>query len=142
LSLWHNSSFAAGVDLSIPISYFDRLRIRTPGDTSFTLGPHIDGGSVERWEDPNFREVWSKVLEGGSGWKDYDPFDASPRLDAKQDLYNAPSVSIVFPGSDNLTECFYAVETSAVYSAVGKVGHHFQLLVLEKALCASFPCCR
>lgn len=35
-----------------PIVYGDRLRIRQPGDESFKLGPHIDGGSLERWEDP------------------------------------------------------------------------------------------
>ncbi|KIM77865.1 hypothetical protein PILCRDRAFT_825084 [Piloderma croceum F 1598] len=96
LSLWHNSTLAADIDLSTPISYFDRLRIRTPGDASFTLGPHIDGGSVERWEDPQFRKVWGKILEGGSGWEAHDSFDASPRLDAKQDLYNAPNQCSVF----------------------------------------------
>jgi hypothetical protein len=63
-----------------------------PGDTSFTLGPHIDGGSIERWEDPLFRKVWDRILQGGSGWKSHDSFDASPRLNAKQDLYNAPLV--------------------------------------------------
>src|ERR1700683_382245 len=93
LSIWHSSSPTVNVALPTPISYFDRLRIRTPGDASFTLGPHIDGGSVERWEDTGFRKVWGKILEGGSGWKNHDPFDASPRLDAKQDLYNAPLVS-------------------------------------------------
>lgn len=35
-----------------PIVYGDRLRVRQPGDESFKLGPHIDGGSLERWEDP------------------------------------------------------------------------------------------
>jgi len=34
------------------MSYYDRLRIRKPGDSKFALGPHIDGGSLERWEDP------------------------------------------------------------------------------------------
>lgn len=90
LSLWHSTSRAAKVDLSMPISYFDRMRMRTPGDKSFILGPHIDGGSIERWEDSGFRKVWRKILEGGSNWKDHDPFDVSPRLDANQDLYNAP----------------------------------------------------
>jgi len=96
LSLWHSSSPTADVELSTPISYFDRLRIRTPGDTSFNLGPHVDGGSVERWEDTGFRKVWGKILEGGSGWKNHDSFDASPRLDVNQDLYNAPNQCSIF----------------------------------------------
>ena len=90
LSLWHTSEPSDDIDLSIPISYFDRLRIRTPGDKSFKLGPHVDGGAVERWEDPQFRQVWNKILGGGNGWKDHDSFDATPRLEAKQDLYDAP----------------------------------------------------
>jgi len=96
LSLWHNSSSAPDIDLSTPISYFDRLRIRIPGDKSFTLGPHVDGGSIERWEDKGFRKVWSKILEGGSAWKQHDSFDALPRLDANQDLYNAPNQCSIF----------------------------------------------
>lgn len=32
------------------------------GDRSFTLGPHVDGGSTERWEDEEYRKVY-RVLE-------------------------------------------------------------------------------
>lgn len=94
LSLWHSSgTFPASIDFTTPISYFDRLRIRTPGDRSFTLGPHIDGGSVERWEDTVFRRVWTKIFCGGEGgWETFDPFDATWRVNARQDLYNAPYV--------------------------------------------------
>ena len=28
------------------------------GDSSFTLGPHVDGGSTERWEDAEYRKVY------------------------------------------------------------------------------------
>ncbi|KAF9218725.1 hypothetical protein BS17DRAFT_883268 [Gyrodon lividus] len=98
LSLWHTSSpLPSSVDFTTPISYFDRLRIRTPGDRSFTLGPHVDGGSVERWEDPTFRRVWGNILRGGQrGWEAFDPFDARWRVDARQDLYNAPYVLFSF----------------------------------------------
>jgi len=89
LQFWHDPS-NHHVDFSTPLSYFDRLRIRTPGDASFTLGPHIDGGSVERWEDPTFRRVFHRILQGGTGWKSHDPFDVSWRMNAKQDLYNTP----------------------------------------------------
>jgi len=88
LQLWHDPS-NQHVDFSTPVSYFDCLRIRTPGDASFTIGPHIDGGSAERWEDPAFRIVFRRILEGGAGWKSYDPFDVSWCMNAKQDLYNA-----------------------------------------------------
>jgi hypothetical protein len=88
LSLWHDRS--GEVSLNTPISYFDRLRIRFPGDAKFALGPHVDAGSIERWEDPEYRSCFSRILEGGSAWKEHDPYDAAPRVHAKQDLYNAP----------------------------------------------------
>ena len=90
LSLWHTSGPDTPVSVRTPVSYFDRFRIRGPGPSVFTLGAHIDGGSIERWEDPGFRAVWRRILEGGDAWRQYDPFDISPRLDAVQDLYNAP----------------------------------------------------
>ncbi|KAM5537853.1 hypothetical protein V8D89_008495 [Ganoderma adspersum] len=96
LSLWHTSVPDTGVSVRTPISYFDRFRIRDPGPSVFTLGAHIDGGSIERWEDPAFRSVWKRVLEGGDAWKLHDSFDISPRLDAVQDLYNAPNQCSIF----------------------------------------------
>lgn len=90
LSLWRASDPETEVSLTTPISYFDRLRIRNPGLSSFVLGPHIDGGGVERWEDVGFRSCFGKILKGGDAWKEHDPYDVSPRLTAKQDLYNAP----------------------------------------------------
>jgi len=94
LSLWHTSDPSTEISLTTPISYFDRLRIRQPGDATFTLGPHIDGGSFERWEDPGYRACFGKILQGGSRWREHDPFDATPRIHAKQDLYNAPYVFV------------------------------------------------
>lgn len=87
LSLWHDPS--GQVSLETPISYFDRLRIRFPGDAKFTLGPHVDGGSIERWEDPGYRKCFSKIILGGSSWREHDPYAASPPIHAKSDLYNA-----------------------------------------------------
>lgn len=46
-SLWHADN-STSIDLSTNIMYCDRLRIRQPGDTSFALKEHMDGGSVER----------------------------------------------------------------------------------------------
>lgn len=96
LSLWHISNPNTPISLDTPLSYFDRLRIRQPGDAKFTLGPHVDGGSVERWEDPGYREVWRRILGGGGVWRSHDPFDASGRVEAKLDLYHASNACSVF----------------------------------------------
>ncbi|EMD32980.1 hypothetical protein CERSUDRAFT_57601 [Gelatoporia subvermispora B] len=95
LSLW-NAVPGTSISLRTPVTYFDRLRIRPPGPSVFTLGPHIDGGSIERWEDVGFRACFRRILEGGDGWRAHDPFDAAPRLSANQDLYNAPNQCSVF----------------------------------------------
>lgn len=50
-NLCHASDAHSKISLTTPISYYDRLRIRQPGDARFALGPHVDGGSLERWED-------------------------------------------------------------------------------------------
>lgn len=86
LELWHMSDPSTRASMRTPISYYDRFRIRVPGDRLFTLGPHIDGGSLERWEDPGYRRCWSNIL--GGTWREHDPFDVSPRIGAKQDLYH------------------------------------------------------
>ncbi|OCH89446.1 DUF1479-domain-containing protein [Obba rivulosa] len=95
LTLWKASS-GTPISMRTPVSYFDRLRIRPPGPSVFTLGPHIDGGSVERWEDPGFRKCFRKILDGGDKWTEHDPFDATPRLNANRDLYNAPNQCSIF----------------------------------------------
>ncbi|CAI4217794.1 unnamed protein product [Parascedosporium putredinis] len=81
-SLWHSSSPDAQVSLSQPLTYADRLRIRQPGDATFALGPHIDGGSVERWEHAGYGlgGVYDRIFAGE--WEAYDPWDAAPRIDA------------------------------------------------------------
>ncbi|KAL6696523.1 hypothetical protein J3F84DRAFT_370355 [Trichoderma pleuroticola] len=85
---WHTSSPSAQISLDIPLSYADRLRIRQPGDAAFALGPHIDGGSVERWEKDGYGRghVYDRVFEGR--WEKYDAWDASGRIDAVNDLHN------------------------------------------------------
>ncbi|KAF9031696.1 DUF1479-domain-containing protein [Hymenopellis radicata] len=96
LSLWHSEVSPANVSLTTPISYFDRLRIRNPGDMQFNLGPHLDGGSLERWEDPTFRSFYGRILEGGSNWRLHDPFDAGKRVGSVQDLYDTPNQCTIF----------------------------------------------
>ncbi|KAJ7250502.1 hypothetical protein B0H12DRAFT_1120680 [Mycena haematopus] len=94
LSIWDDRS--GEVRLDTPISYFDRLRIRLPGDAKFTLGPHVDAGSIERWEDPTYRSCFHSILAGGSAWKSHNPYNAGPRVHAIQDLYSAPSQCSIF----------------------------------------------
>lgn len=69
------------------ISYSDRLRIRKPGDSMFTLGPHSDAGSIERWEDEEYSNCYQPIWEGR--WEDYDPYDATHRVDAKSNMYDS-----------------------------------------------------
>lgn len=74
----------AEIDLSQPITYADRLRIRQPGDKNFALGPHMDGGSVERWEREGYGDVYKAVFKGD--WeRGYNAWDSSKRVDAVYD---------------------------------------------------------
>lgn len=96
LSLWHTRSSTpadpALVSLTTPLSYFDRLRIRPPGPSAFVLGCHLDGGSLERWEDEGYRKFYEGIFtEGEKGWKEKDwLFDAGLRIKANPDLHNGP----------------------------------------------------
>ena len=93
-SLWHSSDPTSEFSTSYPLSYADRFRIRRPGDAKFALGPHTDGGSVERWEDTEYSQVYTKILQGK--WEEYDPFDALHRINAVMDMYNGPGACSMF----------------------------------------------
>lgn len=86
-ALWHTADPQSLVSLHTPVAYFDRLRIRDPGPSAFALDCHIDSGSLERWEDEGFRRCFGAVWEGR--WRDVDVWDASARVAARQDLYDA-----------------------------------------------------
>ena len=72
--------------------YADRIRRRPPGSNSLGLSPHVDGGSVERWLEPNFRNVYRHVLSGN--WREYNAFDAAWRPDAQE--FPSPAVCSMF----------------------------------------------
>lgn len=93
-SLWHSSDPSSEISTTYPLSYADRFRIRKPGDAKFALGPHTDGGSVERWEDAEYSRVYSKILQGK--WEEYDAFDARHRIAATMDMYNGPGACSMF----------------------------------------------
>ena len=88
------------ISVDHPVSYADRLRLRQPGDSQFALGPHIDGGSVERWEDGGYglggngKGVYSEIWKGN--WEEYDPWDANVRLGVVSDLYQGVGACSMF----------------------------------------------
>ncbi|KIJ62876.1 hypothetical protein HYDPIDRAFT_93478 [Hydnomerulius pinastri MD-312] len=82
-----------GVDLSVPLVYADRFRIRHPGVQWGAHPPHVDGGAIERWEDENFRRVFQDVLNGN--WRQHDPYELEHRLDARSSLYGRPGQATV-----------------------------------------------
>jgi len=83
-----------GVDLDVPLVYADRFRIRHPGPGWDRHPPHIDGGSIERWEDESFRKCFADILSGN--WRAHDPYELEGRLDARTSLYGRPGQSTVF----------------------------------------------
>ncbi|KAF2713626.1 DUF1479-domain-containing protein [Pleomassaria siparia CBS 279.74] len=87
MSFWHSANPSAPISTQHPISYADRLRMRLPGDAKFALGPHVDGGSVERWDERGYGlgKVYDHVWSGQ--WEKFDPWEASCRLAVKSDLH-------------------------------------------------------
>ncbi|KAH8897533.1 DUF1479-domain-containing protein [Thozetella sp. PMI_491] len=96
MSYWRSKDPEALCSTTQPLAYVDRLRIRQPGDAGFALGPHVDGGSVERWEDNGYGagKVFDEIFHGR--WEEFDPWDWSTRLRATQDLYNGAGACSMF----------------------------------------------
>ncbi|KAI2471334.1 DUF1479-domain-containing protein [Annulohypoxylon bovei var. microspora] len=118
MNIWHSNNEDALVSSNHPVAYADRIRIRRPGDTSLASGPHIDNGSVERWETDGYGHAgtYSKIFQGR--WEEYDPWDSSTRLGVTSDLYNSVSscsmfrmfqgwlsLSSIAPGAGSLHAC-------------------------------------
>lgn len=84
-----NNLFHADPDAKVlldqNISYADRLRVRQPGDALFMLGPHADGGSLERWEDEAYSSCYQKIFDGK--WEEYDAHDATHRINVNMEKY-------------------------------------------------------
>lgn len=72
--------------------YADRVRQRQPGDASLGLSAHCDAGSIERWIDEPFREVYREIFKGDV--TKYDAFDAAYRTETNE--IPSPAVSSVF----------------------------------------------
>nr|WP_315236513.1 YbiU family protein [uncultured Albidiferax sp.] len=73
-------------------TYSDRVRQREPGDASLGLSPHMDGGSIERWIDPGYQNVFRHVFGGDIG--QYDPFAAAYRTETHE--IPSPAVCSMF----------------------------------------------
>jgi Protein of unknown function (DUF1479) len=74
------------------LAYADRIRRRPPGSASLGLSPHVDGGSIERWLDGNFRKVYRSVFAGD--WRNYSAFDAAFRPQVQE--VDSPAVCSMF----------------------------------------------
>ncbi|KAF2798968.1 DUF1479-domain-containing protein [Melanomma pulvis-pyrius CBS 109.77] len=96
MSFWHSANTAAPISTQHPISYADRLRMRLPGDSKFALGPHVDGGSVERWDEKGYGlgKVYDDVWKGQ--WEKFDPWEASCRLPVNSDLHQGVGACSAF----------------------------------------------
>ncbi|EJU05413.1 DUF1479-domain-containing protein [Dacryopinax primogenitus] len=98
MSLWDDdtdrSNPAEAISFDHSATYCDRLRIRQPGDKTFSLGPHVDGGGVERWEDREYRNLYAPIWNGE--WEKYNPYSVRGRLRANMDLYNGPGACSMF----------------------------------------------
>lgn len=118
MNIWHSDNEDALVSSNHPVAYADRIRMRKPGDASLGSGPHIDNGSVERWEPDGYGRAgtYAKIFQGR--WEEYDPWDSSARLGVTTDLYNGVSscsmfrmfqgwlsLSSIAPGSGSLNAC-------------------------------------
>ncbi|KAF8866446.1 hypothetical protein BDZ45DRAFT_795500 [Acephala macrosclerotiorum] len=82
--------------LSQPLTYANRMRIWQPGDSAFALGPHINGGSVGRWEPNGYGlgNAYSQIFQGT--WEAYDPWEASCRIPAVGGLYQGSGNFLMF----------------------------------------------
>jgi hypothetical protein len=63
-------------------TYSDRVRQRQPGDKTLGLSPHTDGGSIERWIDPGYQQVYRHVF--GGNIHQYNAFDAAFRTETRE----------------------------------------------------------
>jgi len=89
---WNSST--DGVDLDTPLTYADRFRIRKPGVQWDAHPPHIDGGSIERWEDVAFRTCFKEILDGQ--WREHNAYDLEGRINARSSIYGRPNQASIF----------------------------------------------
>lgn len=85
MGIWESKDPNAKVSTNFPITYADRVRIRTTATTTTTCGSggdesrpspsaHVDSGSVERWEPDGYGNAgtYKEIFDGH--WEDYNPW--------------------------------------------------------------------
>jgi hypothetical protein len=87
--LWRHEGI---FDPDLECTYADRVRRRQPGDDTLGLSPHMDAGTVERWIDPGYQQVYAPVFAGN--WRAYDSFDGTHRLRTEE--IPSPAVCSMF----------------------------------------------
>lgn len=92
--LYTHSSAAEPVDLETPLTYVDRFRMRQPGFAWGAHPPHMDGGAIERWRDPVFRQAFEQVLQGD--WRKHNPYHLKGRIGAKTSTEGQPNQASIF----------------------------------------------
>lgn len=81
--LWdYQSGQRTEFDPDKDLLYADRVRFRQPGDASLGLSAHVDSGSIERWIDPAYQQVYRHVF--GGDLNQYNPFDAYKRTETQE----------------------------------------------------------
>ncbi|KAJ3873676.1 hypothetical protein F5051DRAFT_476225 [Lentinula edodes] len=93
MSQLYTASGDTQVDLVNQALYADRWRVRRPGSVGM-FQPHLDNGSIERWEDGEYGRVFRKIWEGK--WEEYDAWDMDHRAEAVMDLYGGPGACSAF----------------------------------------------
>lgn len=92
-SLWNvvapNGEWA--FDPTKEATYADRQRIRPPGNIS-GLDPHVDGGTIERWQEPGYVKFYEDIFKGS--WEDHDPWNGHVRVATAE--FPSPNVCTVF----------------------------------------------
>ena len=92
-SLWtHEHNGETIFDPNNELVYADRVRRREPGDKTLGLSPHCDAGSVERWIDKGYQDVYKDIF--ADNFTKYDPFNAAYRNKTQE--IESPAVSHVF----------------------------------------------
>jgi len=92
--LYTHSQDTEPVDLDQPLTYVDRFRMREPGFAWGAHPPHMDGGAIERWRDPTFRQAFEKILQGE--WRSHNPYHLKGRVGARTSTEGQPNQASIF----------------------------------------------